>query len=93
MKVKEKSKEYIERYLKCSDEYPFVDNHQRKRLIKVTLNRMGRVYQDGYRQAINDVCDLLKKELVDTIYFGATKRMCIFNKAVIIDKIKRMSYE
>lgn len=93
MKVKEKSKEYIERYLKCSDEYPFVDNHQRAKLIKVDLYRMGKAHQDGYRQAIADVCNFLIQDLVDNLYFGATHRTSTLNKAVIIDKIKRMSYE
>lgn len=92
MNKEEKSKEYIERYLKCSDEYPLVDNHQRKKLIKVSLYRMGKAYQDGYRQAINDVCDLLKKKLVDNLYFGATHRTSTLNKSVLIDRIKRMGY-
>lgn len=55
MTAKEKSKEYIENYLKSSNEYPLVDNHQRKKLIKVDLNRMERAFEDGYRQAIEDI--------------------------------------
>ena len=93
MKVKEKSKEYIERYLKCSDEYPLVDNHQRKKLITVDLYRMGKAHQDGYRQAILDVRNLLIQELVDVLYFGATHRTSTLNKSVLIDKIERMGYE
>lgn len=93
MKAKEKSKEYVDNYLKSSNLYPFVDNHQLKKLIKVDLNRMGKAHQDGYRQAIADVCNFLIQDLVDNLYFGATHRTSTLNKAVIIDKIKRMSYE
>lgn len=92
-KVKEKSKEYIENYLKGSNEYPLVDSHQRKKLIKVTLYRMGKAHQDGYRQAIQDVCNFLTQELVDVLYFGATHRTSTLNKSVLIDRIERMSYE
>lgn len=93
MKVKEKSKEYIEGWLRGCDEYPLVDNHQRKKLIKVDLNRAGYAYQDGYRQAILDVCNILTQELVDVLYFGATHRTSTLNKSVLIDRIERMSYE
>lgn len=93
MKVKEKSKEYVDNYLKSSNEYPLVDNHQRKKLIKVDLNRAGYAYQDGYRQAILDVCNVLTQELVDVLYFGATHRTSTLNKSVLIDRIERMSYE
>lgn len=93
MKAKEKSREYIENYLKSSNEYPLVDNHQRKKLITVDLNRMGKAHQDGYRQAINDVCDFLIHELVDNLYFGATHRTSTLNKSVLIDRIKKNAYE
>jgi hypothetical protein len=93
MKAKEKSKKYIEDYLKSSNEYPFADNHQRAKLIKVDLYRMGKAHQDGYRQAINDVCDFLIHELVDNLYFGATHRTSTLNKSVLIDRIKKNAYE
>jgi hypothetical protein len=93
MKAKEKSKKYIEDYLKSSNEYPLVDNHQRAKLIKVDLYRMGKAHQDGYRQAINDVCDFLIHELVDNLYFGATHRTSTLNKSVLIDRIKKNAYE
>lgn len=93
MRFNEKSKKYIEGYLKGSNEYPLVDSHQRKKLIKVSLYRMGKAHQDGYRQAINDVCDFLIHELVDVLYFGATHRTSTLNKRVLIDRIERMSYE
>lgn len=93
MKVKEKSKDYIEGWLRGCDEYPLADNHQRVKLIKVDLNRVGYAYQDGYRQAIKDVCDFLIQDLVDNLYFGATHRTSTLNKSVLIDRIKRMSYE
>ena len=89
MKVKEKSNEYVDNYLKGSNEYPLVDNHLRKRLINVTLYRMGKAYQDGYYQAINDVCDFLIQELVDDLYFGATHRTSTLHKPVLIDRIKK----
>lgn len=93
MTAKEKSKEYIENYLKSSNEYPLVDNHQRAKLIKVDLNRVGYAYQDGYRQAILDVRNFLIQELVDVLYFGATHRTSTLNKSVLIDRIERMGYE
>lgn len=93
MKVKERSKKYIEDYLKGSNEYPLVDNHQRAKLIKVDLYRMGKAHQDGYRQAIADVCNFLIQDLVDNLYFGATHRTSTLNKSVLIDRIERMSYE
>ena len=93
MKVKEKSKDYIEGWLRGCDEYPLVDNHQRAKLIKVDLNRVGYAYQDGYRQAIKDVCDFLIHDLVDNLYFGATHRTSTLKKPVLIDRIERMSYE
>ena len=93
MTAKEKSKEYVDNYLKSSNLYPLVDNHQRKKLIKVDLYRMGKAHQDGYRQAINDVCDFLIHELVDNLYFGATHRTSTLIKSVLIDRIKIMSYE
>lgn len=93
MKAEERSKEYVDNYLKSSNLYPLVDNHQRKKLIKVDLYRMGKVHQDGYRQAIKDVCDFLIQDLVDNLYFGATHRTSTLNKSVLIDRIERMSYE
>lgn len=93
MKVKEKSTDYIDGWLRGCDEYPLVDNHQRKKLIKVDLNRVGLAYQDGYRQAIHDVCNVLIQELVDVLYFGATHRTSTLSKPVLIDRIKKMSYD
>lgn len=93
MNVKEKSKDYVDNYLKSSNLYPLVDKHQCKKLIKVDLYRMGKAHQDGYRQAIKDVCDFLIQDLVDNLYFGATHRTSTLNKSVLIDRIKRMSYE
>lgn len=93
MKVKERSKEYVDNYLKSSNLYPLADNHQRAKLIKIDLYRMGKAHQDGYRQAINDVCDFLIHELVDNLYFGATHRTSTLNKSVLIDRIKKNAYE
>ena len=92
MKVKERSKEYVDNYLKSSNLYPLADNHQRAKLIKVDLNRVGYAYQDGYRQAIKDVCNFLIQDWVDGLYFGATHRTSTLNKSVLIDRIKRMRY-
>ena len=55
MKVKERSKEYIDNYLKSSRDYLFSVDCQRKALIKVDLNRVERAFEDGYRQAIEDI--------------------------------------
>ena len=55
MKVKKRSKEYIDNYLKSSREFLFSVDCQRKVLIKVDLNRVGRAFEDGYRQAIEDI--------------------------------------
>ncbi len=55
MKIKERSKDYVDKYLKSSREFPFSVDCQRKVLIKVDLNRVGRAFEDGYRQAIEDI--------------------------------------
>ena len=55
MTAEERSKEYVDNYLKNSREFPFSVDCQRKALIKVDLNRVERAYEDGYKQAIKDM--------------------------------------
>lgn len=55
MTAEERSKEYVDNYLKNSREFPFSADCQRKALIKVDLNRVERAFEDGYIQAIQDM--------------------------------------
>lgn len=59
------STEFGDLLLKCSNEYPLLENHRRKQLIVKDIYDVEAAFEKGAQWAINEACKWLETALIE----------------------------